>query len=156
MEGLPHLVRGVSGYEQMGNRFYLARRYMEWAEGLRLAGELSEAQRAADTALSLARATGERGTEAETLRVLGAIAAAGSSPDPGMGATCCQQGLTLASELGMRPLVAHCHLGLGKLHSRAGDRAKAAENLRVAAAMYREMGMRFWLEQAEAEQRASA
>jgi tetratricopeptide (TPR) repeat protein len=77
VEGLPHLARGVSGQEQIGNRFYLARRYMEWAEGLHLAGELSDAQHAADTALSLARATGEAATEAETLRVLGAIAADG-------------------------------------------------------------------------------
>jgi hypothetical protein len=54
----------------------------------------------------------------------------------------------------MRPLVAHCHLGLGKLYHRAGDRAKAGEHrLASATAMYREMGMGFWLEKAEAELR---
>jgi len=57
--------------------------------------------------------------------------------------------LALAQELGMRPLVAHCHLGLGKLHARTGQRQGAQEHLRTAAAMYREMGMRFWLERAE-------
>jgi hypothetical protein len=51
----------------------------------------------------------------------------------------------------MRPLVAHCHLGLGKLHRRAGDDTKAREHLTTAATMYREMGMTFWLEKAEAE-----
>ena len=51
----------------------------------------------------------------------------------------------------MRPLVAHCHLGLGKLYRRTGDRAKAQEHLTTAATMYREMGMSFWLEKAEAE-----
>ena len=51
----------------------------------------------------------------------------------------------------MRPLVAHCHLGLGKLYRRTGDRAKAQEHLTTAATMYREMGMTFWLEKAEAE-----
>ena len=51
----------------------------------------------------------------------------------------------------MRPLVAHCHLGLGKLHRRTGDPAEADEHLTTAAAMYREMGMTFWLVQAERE-----
>jgi hypothetical protein len=51
----------------------------------------------------------------------------------------------------MRPLVAHCHLGLGKLYRRTGDDAKAQEHLGTATTMYREMDMRFWLEKAEAE-----
>jgi hypothetical protein len=53
-------------------------------------------------------------------------------------------------QLGMRPLVAHCHLGLGTLYRRTGDDAKAEEHLRTASAMYREMDMGFWLEKAEA------
>jgi hypothetical protein len=51
----------------------------------------------------------------------------------------------------MRPLVAHCHLGLGKLYRRMYKREQAQEHLTTATAMYREMDMRFWLEQAEAE-----
>ena len=51
----------------------------------------------------------------------------------------------------MRPLVAHCHLGLGTLYQRIGDRPKAEEHLTIAATMYREMGMTFWLEKADAE-----
>jgi hypothetical protein len=58
--------------------------------------------------------------------------------------------IALAFELGMRPLVAHCHLGLGQLHRRQGDPAKADANLATAAAMYREMAMTFWLTEAEA------
>jgi hypothetical protein len=53
----------------------------------------------------------------------------------------------------MRPLVAHCHLGLGKLYRRTGNRGESQEHLNVAMAMYREMGMTYWLEQAEAELR---
>jgi len=50
------------------------------------------------------------------------------------------------------PLVAHCHLGLGKLYQRtAARRDQAQEHLTTATTMYREMDMRFWLEQAEAE-----
>ncbi len=51
----------------------------------------------------------------------------------------------------MRPLVAHCHAGLGKLYRRTGNRQEAQEHLTVATTMYREMGMTYWLENAEAE-----
>jgi hypothetical protein len=53
----------------------------------------------------------------------------------------------------MRPLAAHCHLGLGKLHRRASNRAQAREHLVIATPMYREMGMTYWLEQAASEMR---
>jgi uncharacterized protein HemY len=53
----------------------------------------------------------------------------------------------------MRPYVAHCHLGLGKLHRRAGDREQAQEYLTTAMTMYREMRMTYWLAQVEAELR---
>jgi len=51
----------------------------------------------------------------------------------------------------MRPLVAHCYLGLGKLARRTGQREQAQEHLTTATTMYRDMAMRFWLEQAQAE-----
>jgi len=53
-----------------------------------------------------------------------------------------------AEACAMRPLVAHCHLGLGRLARRAGKGDQAREHLAVATAMYREMAMRYWLEQA--------
>ena len=51
----------------------------------------------------------------------------------------------------MRPLVAHCHLGLGKLYRRTEKREQAQEHLATATTMYRDMGMMYWLENAEAE-----
>jgi hypothetical protein len=51
----------------------------------------------------------------------------------------------------MRPLAAHCYFGLGKLYRRTAKREQAHEHLTIATTMYREMYMRFWLEQAEAE-----
>jgi hypothetical protein len=62
-----------------------------------------------------------------------------------------RQALALAEPLGMRPLLAHCHLGLGKLYRRTGKGEQAQEHLATATAMYREMGMTYWLEKAEAE-----
>jgi hypothetical protein len=51
----------------------------------------------------------------------------------------------------MRPLVAHCHLGLGKVYLRTSKRDQARDHLTAAATVYRDMDMSFWLEQAEAE-----
>jgi tetratricopeptide (TPR) repeat protein len=62
-----------------------------------------------------------------------------------------EEALALAVELGMRPEVAHCHLGLGKLYRRTGKREQAHEHLTAATTMYREMDMTNWLEKAEAE-----
>jgi len=56
----------------------------------------------------------------------------------------------------MRPLIAHCQLGLGKLYRRAGKREQAQEHLTTATTMYREMEMTYWLEQVEAEMRELA
>ena len=56
----------------------------------------------------------------------------------------------LAKELGMRPLVAHCHPGLGRLYSQPGQWEQARTELAAAIALYRAMDMTFWLPQAEA------
>jgi hypothetical protein len=72
---------------------------------------------------------------------------------PDVAATLDHEALALAEPRGMRPQVAHCHLGLGKLHRRRGDRQQAEEHLATAMAMYREMGMAYWLEQAVVETR---
>jgi hypothetical protein len=82
-------------------------------------------------------------------RLLGEMAAHSAALDAGQARARYVEALTLATELGMRPLVAHCHLGLGKLYRRSGDHVKAHPHLMAASAMYREMDMGFWLEKAE-------
>ena len=67
-----------------------------------------------------------------------------------------RQALALAEPRGMRPLVAHCHLGLGKLHRRTGKREQAREHLTTAMTLYREMDMQFWLGQTEDAMRVVA
>jgi tetratricopeptide (TPR) repeat protein len=59
------------------------------------------------------------------------------------------QALALAEELGMRPLVAHCHQGLGTLYAMTGQREQARAELSIAIELYKAMGMTFWLPQAE-------
>jgi hypothetical protein len=62
-----------------------------------------------------------------------------------------REALALAEPRGMRPLIAHCHLGLGKLYRRTDKREQAREHLATATTMYRDMGMTYWLEKAESE-----
>jgi hypothetical protein len=78
---------------------------------------------------------------AHAIRLLGEIAAHRDAPGVAQAEAHYRDAHALATELGMRPLVAHCHLGLGKLYRRTGDRAKAEEHLTTATAMYREMDM---------------
>jgi DNA-binding NtrC family response regulator/tetratricopeptide (TPR) repeat protein len=115
-----------------------------------LAGDVQGAREGAVRALEAARRYKERGAEARALHLLGEISAHGPSPDVATAIDHYAQTLTLAGALRMRPLVAHCHLGLGKLYRRTGKREQAQEHLTTATTMYREMGMTYWLERAEA------
>jgi DNA-binding SARP family transcriptional activator len=110
----------------------------------------SDAARQASAAVALARERRERGYEAWALRLLGEVTSQPGHCDQPTADAHYRAAMALAADLGMRPLVAHCHLGLAKLCRRTGDGAKAQEHLTIATTMYREMGMGFWLEKAEA------
>jgi class 3 adenylate cyclase/tetratricopeptide (TPR) repeat protein len=118
------------------------------------AGLLEEAHADADRVLTLGRKHQFRPDQAHALRLLGEITARRESSQSERSEVLYRESLTLASELGMRPLVAHCHLGLGKLYVRTGKRQEAQEHLTTATTMYREMEMRFYLAQAEAVDQA--
>jgi tetratricopeptide (TPR) repeat protein len=91
------------------------------------------------------------GHAAHALHLLGDIATHPDRFDAEMGEAYYRQALAIAEPRGMRPLVAHCHLGLGTLYRRTGQREPAQAYLTTATAMYREMDMQLWLMQAEAE-----
>jgi len=93
------------------------------------------------------------GSAAHALHLLGDIATHPERFDADNGEAHYRRALALAEPRGMRPLVAHCHLGLGKLYQRTGKQQEAHAHLTTATTMYREMGMRYWLEQAEVEVR---
>jgi tetratricopeptide (TPR) repeat protein len=115
-----------------------------------LAGRLEDAHALAERALAHARAHQERGHQAYALRLLGEIAAEREPPEREQAEAHHQQALTLAEELGMQPLMAHCHLGLRKLYAEIGRRAEACAELSAAINHYRAMDLTFWLPQAEA------
>jgi len=99
-------------------------------------GRIADRGPVAELALGFARKHEERGIEARALSLLGEIVTSATSAS--------------------RSLVAHCHLGLGKLYRRTGKQHEAHKHLTTATTMYREMDMRFWLEQAEAERKELA
>ena len=120
------------------------------SEVCRLAGHSDEAWQHARQALDLARQQKERGDEARALHQLGVVQAHADPPDVVQAEAHYQQALTLAEELGMRPLQAHCQRGLGTLYAATGQREQGRTALSAAIALYRAMDMTFWLPQAEA------
>jgi tetratricopeptide (TPR) repeat protein len=148
-EGVGVLERATSLAKERRELFNVA--FLEgWlGEGSLASGDPEQARRHGRASLERARTQSQRGTEAWAWRLLGEIAAALDPPSAQEAEAAYREALTRASDLGMRPLAAHCHLGLGKLYRRAGDRVRAEEHFTLAATMYRDMDMRFWLEQAE-------
>jgi tetratricopeptide (TPR) repeat protein len=115
-----------------------------------LAGRLAEAHTLAERALELARVHKERGNQAYVLRLLGEIHARHDPPPVEQAEAHYCQALALAEELGMRPLQAHCHRGLGTLYATTGQREQARTTLSTAIEMYQSMEMTFWLPETEA------
>jgi tetratricopeptide (TPR) repeat protein len=120
------------------------------AEAYLLSGRFEEARQTAHQALDLSRTGKRRGFEADALYILGEIESRQDPPDRVAAEEFYRQALALAEELGLRPLVAHCDLGLANLYGRTGKWQEAQDHLTTAMTMYREMGMSFWLEKAEA------
>jgi tetratricopeptide (TPR) repeat protein len=152
-EGVSCLQQALTAYESAGIGYHHSLSVEQLGEAYLLADRVEDARACADRAVRLARGRGERGCEAWALRLLGDVAAHHARLDVAAALAHYGAALTLASELGMRPLVAHCRLGVGRLYRRTGRPERAREHLTRAAALYGEMGMRPWLEQAHAELR---
>ena len=148
---LEETVRSEVSISAMG--LGLAVRMSRLAEIYLRAGRGDEALDRARSAVELSRKHQERANEATALRVLAEVRALGDPVEATSAATHYADSLALAEELGMRPLVAHCHLGLGKLYRRRGAPHQARDHLAIALTMYHEMNLRSWPEQAEAEMR---
>jgi tetratricopeptide (TPR) repeat protein len=138
------LEEAISEHIRTGGVLALAYRVIWLSEVWRLAGRHDEAWQHAHQALDLAQQHKERGNEALALHQLGVVQAHADSPNAEEAEAHYQQ--ALAEELGMRPLVAHCHLELSRLYGQTGRAAPA----RAAIDLYRAMHMTFWLPQAEA------
>ncbi len=114
-----------------------------------LLGRLDETQSLADHAVEYL--AGHQGFMAHALHLLGDIATHPNRFDAEPGEAYYRKALALAEPRGMRPLIAHCHLGLGKLFGRTGKQKQTKEHLNTATTLFREMEMEFWMEKAKTE-----
>jgi tetratricopeptide (TPR) repeat protein len=148
-DGAPLLEQAVRQAEQLKVVFRYAL-WLAWlGETYGLAGRADEARQLADRSLERTVAHGELGHHAYALRLVGELTSR-SPAQLNRAGDAYRQALTLAQRLGMRPLEAHCHLGLGALHHQRGRRGEAADELSRAAGLFRSMSMTFWLSRAEA------
>jgi len=148
--GLALAEQGVEQAPARGRPGFLARSIAWLSEAYLLAGRLGDAHQRAAQALDLARQYQQRGNQAWALWLLGESTARQASPEGEPAAGHYRQALALAEELGMRPLQAHCHLGLGTLYLKLGRPEQARIELTTAIELYRAMNMTFWLPRAEA------
>ena len=120
------------------------------AEVYMVAGRLDDALASARDALQRSRAQREPMAEGLASWLLGEILSRSRPPESEQAEASYRTALALGARLGFRPLIAHCHLGLGTLYRHTGRRQEAQEHLVTGTTMYREMDIWFWLEQAEA------
>ena len=153
-EAIALLEEGLRRTDAAGHTWLRGSRLTDLGEAYLMAGRVQDAAVWATKAVAFARERGERGFEAWALRLQAEIALAAQPPDVATAERRYREATALAAALEMRPLLAHCHLGLGKLYRRTGQRPEAQEHLTTATSMYSEMDMRFWLEPAEAELKA--
>jgi tetratricopeptide (TPR) repeat protein len=113
-------------------------------------GRLDEALAVAERGLECCRTHAQRGEQAWTLRLLGDIHAHRQPPQAEQAEAAYREALALADRLGMRPLQAHGHLGLGTVYATIGRAEQARAELSTAVELYRAMDMTFWLPHAEA------
>jgi tetratricopeptide (TPR) repeat protein len=151
-DAVPLLTQAMEQATVMERVDLQARCHLSLGEAQVLAGRLEDAYVLAKRALAHAREHQERDDEAHALHLLGEIAAHRDPPESEQAEAHYRQALTLAEELGMRPLMAHCHRGLGMLYLKLGRGAQARPELPAAIALYRAMDMTFWLPQTEAAQ----
>ena len=149
-EALPLLTQAVEQAVAMQLRGEQARHMLRLSEAYLLSGRLEEALPLAARTLEYFRTHRERGHEAYALHLLGDIEARREPAEVELAETSYRQALTLAEELNMLPLQAHCHRSLGTLYATTGQREQARAALSAAIELYRDMDMTFWLPQTEA------
>jgi tetratricopeptide (TPR) repeat protein len=146
-EALPLLDRAVEHTKSIGRTSGQSFRMSWHGESCLLSGRTQDALRIASRALELSVKHRERGHGAWALKLMGDISAV--NDEVANAQDFYNRGMSVAVELGMRPLKAHCHFGLGRLYLRAARSQAAESELRKAAALYGEMEMRFWRAKAE-------
>jgi tetratricopeptide (TPR) repeat protein len=150
VEALPLLDQTLERVASSSRVIFQALVLTELSEALLLVGRVDEAGTIARRLLELSHAHPGRGYQAHACRLLGEVAMHCEPPDIDQATAHYRQALALGEELGMRPLQAHCYLGLGTLYTQTSQRQQAQAELSAAIDLYRAMDMNFWLPPAEA------
>jgi tetratricopeptide (TPR) repeat protein len=140
-EGLDLLTRALSVAESMRIDVAYPAIWGQLGEVHLLAGREEPAERFGRLAVERARAAGQRGDEARALRLLGDVAAARGPAGAADAESAYLSAVSLAEAAAMRPLVARCHLDLGRLFNRTGKPAAAARHAATARELLTAMGM---------------
>jgi tetratricopeptide (TPR) repeat protein len=150
IEGLPFLEQGVEDSASVGRLAFLSLSTAWLSEGHLLLGHLEKADVLAERALKIAKEHKEHAHEAWALKSLGDVAMGHKPPKPQHAESCYRDAFAVSLELGMRPLQAHCHLGLGKVYAAVGAVEQARAKMAAATDLYRSMEMNLWLVRADA------
>jgi predicted ATPase/class 3 adenylate cyclase len=148
-EAIPYLEQGVGSPASGGRTAFLALSTASLGEGYLFACRIEEALEMAERAIELAQQHKERGHQAWALKLLGDIALHEKRRDLHAAEANFRRALALGEELGMGPLAAHCHLGLGAVHAARGELDRARAEFVAARERYREMAMTRWQDRAE-------
>jgi hypothetical protein len=149
-EGLPYLEQGVEESASAGRVAFLSLSTAWLAEGYLFSGRIEDAARLAERAADLSRQHKERGHEAWALKLLGDIAMQEDPRNSARAENFYRAAASLCDALGMKPLAAHCRMGVGALFLSLGVKDRAAEELNAAAEQFGAMEMRFWQSRAKA------
>jgi len=149
--GLSMLEQAAKQAESLG-RLYEQASIIGWLGLANLrAGHCDEALDLALRAYEVADQSRQQGKRAHTLRILADVHAAFGPSHFEQAEDCYHRALLQARESGMRPLQAHCHLGLGTVYSRTERPEQAETELSMAIDLFRSIDMTFWLPQADKE-----
>lgn len=147
--GLPLLEQATAQADASGRHYEHATIVAWLAHAYLLSGRLEDSIKQAKRAYELAEASKQQAKIAHALRILGEVHSAGSFEQREEAEHFSILALDLAVKLGMRPLQAHCHLGLSRLYQRQGLLADARAHITEAVWLYNALEMGFWLREAE-------
>ena len=148
-EAIPLLKESDEQTALIGRKAGQSLRVAWHGEASLIAGRLEEAKSLAERALNLAEVAKEQGNQAWALKVLGDIASRPGAPIAGTAEHYYTQALALATKLGMLPLQAHSHFGIGKLYAQKANLNQSRNHLWAAFRLYQKTDMSFWLHRTE-------
>ena len=144
IEILDEAVEAAAGMELMVDQ---AMRLVHLGEAYLHTDQVKEATNVVQLALQNSLDYYQRGAGAWAHWLFGEI----NTRADNLGAAEChyRKAMALASQLGMAPLLAHCHFGLGKGYGLVSKNEQSQEHLLAAASVYRTLEMASWIREIE-------